>query len=111
MGGTHANAAGMGGMRTAGDLVARMQMTRGMRLVEAKRYVADRLHIALVDLSDPLVMHELRGELGLGRIPFGGGGVYPNQPQAMEAKFRIADLLDIPINCVDRFREHAGCGQ
>ena len=29
---THALAAGMGGIRTAGDLVARMQMARGMRL-------------------------------------------------------------------------------
>jgi len=98
-------------MRTAGDLVARMQMTRGMRLAEAKRHVADRLHVALTDLSDPLVMHELRGELGLGRICFGGGGLYPTQPAAMEAKFRIAELLGIPINCVQRFRMLAGLEQ
>jgi len=108
MGGAHANAAGMGGMRAAGDLVARLQMTRGMRLAEAKRYVADRLHIALTDLSDPLVMHEVRGELGLGRIPYGGSGVSPTQPLAMEAKFRIAGLLDVPINCVERFKAQAG---
>jgi len=108
MGGAHANAAGMGGMRTAGDLVARLQMTRGMRLAEAKRYVADRLHVAPVDLSDPLVMHEVRGELGLGRIPYGGSGVSPALPLAMEAKFRIAELLDVPINCVERFRTSAG---
>jgi hypothetical protein len=31
----------MGGLRTAGDLVARMQMTRGLRLPQAKKYVAD----------------------------------------------------------------------
>lgn len=110
MGGAHANAAGMGGMRTAGDLVARMQMTRGMRLAEAKRYVADRLGIAPIDLSDPLVMHELRAELGLGRVPYGGSGVSPALPLAMEAKFRIADLLDVPINCVERFRANAGWG-
>jgi hypothetical protein len=108
MGGAHANAAGMGGMRTAGDLVARLQMTRGTRLPEAKRYVADKLHVAPVDLSDPLVMHELRGELGLGRIPYGGSGVSPSLPLAMEAKFRIAELLDVPINCVQRFRANAG---
>jgi hypothetical protein len=108
MGGAHANAAGMGGMRTAGDLVARLQMTRGMRLPEAKRYVADKLHVAPVDLSDPLVMHEVRGELGLGRIPYGGSGVSPSLPLAMEAKFRIAELLDVPINCVQRFRANAG---
>ena len=108
MGGAHANAAGMGGMRTAGDLVARMQMTRGMRLADAKRHVADRLHVTPVDLSDPLVMHEVRGELGLGRIPYGGSGVSPSLPLAMEAKFRIAELLDVPINCVQRFRANAG---
>ncbi len=38
---SHAIASGMGGMRTAGDLVARMQMTRGMRIQEAKAYVAN----------------------------------------------------------------------
>ncbi|MCK4815979.1 hypothetical protein KA005_09415, partial [bacterium] len=32
-------AAGMGGIRTSGDLVAWMQMTRRMRIAEAKRYV------------------------------------------------------------------------
>jgi hypothetical protein len=26
----------------------------------------------------------------------------------MEAKFRIAELLDLPINCVQRFRDRAG---
>lgn len=107
MGGAHANAAGMGGMRAAGDLVARLQMTRGMRLAQAKRYVADRLHVAPIDLSDPVVMHDVRGEFGLGRIPYGGSGVSPALPLTMEAKFRIADLLGIPINCVERFRAHA----
>ena len=66
---THALASGMGGMRTAGDLVARMQMTRGMRLKEAKRYVAGKLGCAVRDLADPIAMHDVRRELGLGRIP------------------------------------------
>jgi hypothetical protein len=108
MGGAHANAAGMGGMRAAGDLVARLQMTRGMRLAQAKRYVSDRLRVAEIDLSDPVVMHEVRGEFGLGRIPYGGSGVSPALPLAMEAKFRVAELLDVPINCVERFRTRAG---
>jgi Dimethylamine methyltransferase (Dimeth_PyL) len=108
MSATHANAAGMGGLRAAGDLVARMQMTRGMRLTEAKRHVADRLRVGVADLSDPVVMHEVRGTLGLGRISYGGAALYATQPSAMEAKFRIAELLDIPINCVNRFRENAG---
>ena len=35
-------------MRTAGDLVARMQMTRGMRLAKAKEYVA-KLGVSVLD--------------------------------------------------------------
>ena len=47
---THAIASGMGGMRTAGDLVARMQMSRGMRIDEAKKCVADKLGISVSDV-------------------------------------------------------------
>ena len=45
----HAIISGMGGMRTAGDLVARMQLNRGMRIDAAKMYVAenDLGHFAL----------------------------------------------------------------
>ena len=50
----------MGGMRAAGDLVARMQMTRGMRLKEAKVYVAGKLVVTPFDLSDPVVMTDVR---------------------------------------------------
>ena len=39
-------AAGIGGMRAAGDLVARLQMAKGMRLAQAKTYVAGRLGVA-----------------------------------------------------------------
>jgi dimethylamine--corrinoid protein Co-methyltransferase len=38
----HGVAAGMGGIRTAGDLVARMQMARKMRINDAKAYVAKK---------------------------------------------------------------------
>jgi dimethylamine---corrinoid protein Co-methyltransferase len=107
MSATHANAAGMGGMRAAGDLVARMQMTRGMRLPAAKRHVADRLGVSPADLSDAPIMHEVRGELGLGRICYGGAALYPDHASAMEAKFRIAEVLGIPVNCVERFRTNA----
>ena len=48
----HATACGMNGLRAAGDLVARMQLTRGMRLPEAKKYVAGRLGVGVADLSD-----------------------------------------------------------
>ena len=106
---THALASGMGGMRTTGDLVGRMQMTRGMRLSDAKAYVAGKLGCAVEDLADPIVMHDVRRDLGLGRVPV-QELTYPTHAGAMEAKFRIAEVLDVPINSVARFQEHAGLG-
>jgi len=104
---THALAAGMGGIRTSGDLVARMQMTRGMRLAEAKTYVAERLGCTVGDLSDSYAMEQIRGEKGLGRI-LDHSNLHPGEPNAMMAKFRIAELLGIPISSVERFKEMAG---
>ncbi len=104
MEGAHAHAAGMGGYRTAGDLVARMQMTRRMRLKEAKQYVADKLGVTPFDLSDPVVMTDVRNELGFGRI-HSYAISQPWQANQIEAKFNIARALDIPINCVERFKE------
>ena len=63
---THAHASGMGGMRAAGDLVARMQMTRGMKIQQAKEYVADKLGVSVRDLTDPVIMTEVRDDLQIG---------------------------------------------
>ena len=104
---THALAAGMGGIRTAGDLVARMQMSRGMRLTEAKQYVAGKLGCTIRDLSDSYAMEQIRGEKGLGRI-LDHSNLHPGEPNAMMAKFRIAELLGIRISSVERFKEMAG---
>jgi dimethylamine---corrinoid protein Co-methyltransferase len=104
---THALAAGLGGIRTAGDLVGRMQMSRGMRLGEARRYVADKLNCSLRDLGDSYAMEQLRGDLGLGRI-LDHSNLHPGEPNAVMAKFRIADLLGLRINFVERFRDMAG---
>ena len=104
---THALAAGMGGIRTAGDLVARMQMSRGMRLTEAKEYVAGKLGCTVRDLSDSYAMEQIRGEKGLGRI-LDHSNLHPGEPNAMMAKFRIAELLGLRISSVERFRELAG---
>ena len=96
----HVSASGMGGMRTAGDLVARMQISRRMKIKEAKGYVATRLGISVRDLADPIVMGELRQDLNIGTVaPFVGGA------KGIEAKLRIAELLGIEINCVNRFRD------
>ena len=105
MAATHAIASGMGGMRTAGDLVARMQMSRGMKIKEAKEYVANKLSISSRDLSDPLVMTEVRQDLGLGLV-----SPLPGSPMGIEAKFRIAEVLGIEINCVNKFKQRAGIG-
>ncbi len=93
---SHALASGMGGIRTAGDLVARMQLKK-MRLPEAKRYVADKLGISVPDLTDSTVMRRLREELDIGVIT-----AVPGCAKGIEAKIRIAELLDISVNSVDR---------
>ena len=99
----HGIAAGMGGIRTAGDLVMRMQLSRRMRLPEAKRYVAERLKVTPADLSDECAMRTLRAELGIGTVTSLPGG-----PKGMAAKCRIAELLGIEINDVNKFKEKAG---
>jgi dimethylamine--corrinoid protein Co-methyltransferase len=93
----HALASGMGGIRTAGDLVARMQLSRKMRIQEAKEYVAGKLKVGLVDLGDEHEMRELREDLDLGVITS-----VPGAARGLEAKARIADLLDVRINSVER---------
>ncbi len=96
----HAMCSGMGGMRTSGDLVARMQMTRGMKIDAAKAYVADKLGVSVSELTDPILMNEVRDDLGIGVLH-----PHVSSPRGIEAKFRIAELLDIPINSVNRFKK------
>ncbi len=96
---SHAIASGMGGMRGAGDLVARMQMTRGMKIDEAKAYVADKLSISISDLSDPVIMTDIRQDLEIGSI-----NPLPGCAKGLEAKIRIAEVLDIDINCIRRLK-------
>jgi len=97
---THAIASGMGGIRTAGDLVARMQLNHRMRLPEAKKYVADKLHVSTFDLSDSTVMRNLREELDIGCIE-----AIPGLSKGLAAKARIASLLDIKIDAVEILKD------
>jgi dimethylamine--corrinoid protein Co-methyltransferase len=94
-------ASGMGGMRTSGDLVARMQMTKGMKIKAAKKYVADKLGVAANELTDSTVMGEVREDLKI-------GGVYSSMgsPKGIEAKHHISELLGIEINSLKRFRHN-----
>ena len=96
----HSTASGMGGMRTAGDLVARMQMSRSMKIKEAKEYVASKLKVSVSDLADPVVMSEAREDLDIGRV-----NALPRVSKGIDAKFRIAKLLGIEINCVNKFKD------
>jgi len=81
-----------------------MQITRGMRLQQAKEYVADKLGVSLMDLSDPVVMLDVRKEHGLGASTEAGEILYVDDPVGLEAKFHIAELLGVPINSVERFK-------
>jgi dimethylamine--corrinoid protein Co-methyltransferase len=99
----HIAAAGMGGIRTAGDLVAWMQMTRKMKITEAKQYVARKLGIEIIDLANEEVMRRLREDLGIGIITSVAGS-----PKGMRAKLKAAELLDIQINSVELFKSQIG---
>ena len=74
-----------------------------MRITEAKQYVADKLHVSPLELSDPTTMRLLREELDIGTVT----GV-PGIAKGMAAKFRIAELLDIKINSVEQFKKKTG---
>jgi dimethylamine--corrinoid protein Co-methyltransferase len=63
---THIMASAMGGIRTAGDLVAWMQMTRKMKIDEAKAYVADKLGVDVIALTDEEIMRQVREDLDIG---------------------------------------------
>ncbi|MBW1866636.1 MAG: hypothetical protein JRI38_02665 [Deltaproteobacteria bacterium] len=91
----------MGGVRTAGDLVAWMQLTGRMKIDQAKDYVAAKLNLKREDLTDEAIMAKLRYEKGL-------GSVIPEHDEytGMAAKCKIAELLDISINSVNLFQKH-----
>lgn len=81
----------------------RMQLAKSMKIDEAKKYVADKLGVEPIDLSDSDLMTELRTKKGLGR-----SFDLNNIPKGIEAKFNIAKLLDINIKSVELFKERAG---
>ena len=95
----HIMAAGMGGIRTAGDLVAWMQLTQKMKITEAKEYVAGKLGINVIDLTDEEVMHQVRQDLDIATLP-----MLADSASGIVAKCRIAELLDIELNSVNLFK-------
>ena len=95
----HIFASGMGGIRTSGDLVAWMQLIKKMKLTEAKKYVAQKLGIDLLDLTNEEVMRQLREDLGIGTTTSVAGS-----PKGIRAKLKVAELLEVPINSVELFK-------
>jgi hypothetical protein len=93
----------MGGIRTAGDLVLRMQLSKGMKINAAKDYVAAKLGVTPMDLSDCSVMQDIRETLDIG-YPMPNDGA----AKGIEAKFNIARVLGIKINSVERFKRKIG---
>ena len=80
--------------------MARLQLDRAMKIDAAKKYVADKLGIGVADVADPIVMRELREEMDLGTV-----NECPGIAKGIDAKFRIAKLLDLEINCLNIFRK------
>lgn len=82
-----------------------MQLAKKMKIDEAKAYVASKLGVKVEELCDVVTMSDVRSEKGLGLCH-----VEPckEENNGMAAKFRIAEVLDIKINSVERFKERAG---
>jgi dimethylamine--corrinoid protein Co-methyltransferase len=94
----HGIAGGIGGIRTAGDMVARMEMLK-CRCGDAKKTVAKKLGIDVSGVADEFTMRKLREQLNIATIT----GV-PNVARGLEAKARIADILGIKIRSVDHLK-------
>ncbi len=95
----HIMASCLGGIRTSGDLVAWMQMTRKMKIDEAKAHVAKKLGIDTIDLNNEEVMRDIRKDLKLGTVTSVAGS-----PKGIRAKRRIAETLGITIRSVELFK-------
>ena len=78
-----------------------MQMSKAMKIGEAKKYVADKLGVSIPDLTDPVVMTEVRNDLRLGTLHAGA-----RSAKGIEAKHNIAEQLGIDINCVRTFKKN-----
>ncbi len=80
-----------------------MQLTRRMKIDQAKAYVAQKLNVKISDLTDETCMAQKRESLGL-------SSVIPDQVEytGIAAKTKISRLLDIPIRSVELYRQHLG---
>ncbi len=82
--------------------MARMIM-KGMRLNEAKEYVAGKLGCTVLDLSDSFAMKDIREELDIATVLDRNGASF-----GMEAKFNVEKVLGIEIPSVTHFKKKIG---
>ena len=80
-----------------------MQLIKKMKLTEAKKYVAQKLKIELLDLTNEEVTRQLREDLGIGTTTSVAGS-----PKGIRAKLKVAELLGVPINSVELFKSQTG---
>lgn len=93
--------AGIGGLRTSGDLVARMMVGKKMKVQQAKEYVAQKLGLDTLEICDETIMREVREELRIDTIT----GI-PGMPRGIAAKMNIEKLLGIQIASCEKFRQN-----
>ena len=80
-----------------------MQMTRKMKINEAKAYVAEKLGVEPFELNNEEVMREIRKDLGLGTVTSIAGS-----PKGIRAKWKIAEVLETQIRSVTLFKDQLG---
>jgi dimethylamine---corrinoid protein Co-methyltransferase len=97
---THYTSSGLGGMRTCGDLLGRVQLRNKCKIAESKKILMDKLGVGYDNLGDEIFMREFREEHGLGVVTTVGGA-----PYGLEAKMNIEEILDMNIRCCDHFRD------
>ena len=78
-------------------------MSRRMKIDEAKQYVAGKLGVDVLDLTNEEVMRGVREELDIGVITAVAGS-----NKGIAAKCRISELLDIQIPSVELFKTKIG---
>jgi len=96
----HGLCSGMGGMRTTGDLVCRMQFAKSMKIADAKKYVADKLEIDPFQLTEENFVRDIREKEGIGVVTG-----QPNTPKGMPAKMNIEKVLGIQISSCEHYRQ------
>jgi len=74
-------------------------MNRKMKIGPAKQYVADKLGIDVIELTNEELMRQIREDLDIGIITSVAGSA-----KGIAAKWKIAELLDIEINSVNLFK-------